>query len=747
MNTKNRLDISRAFFVIDSDHLQEVTSKLYGFVMQDDTLITNEKLLTDEMYTEGAFVYIRRNGDCITIQQDFMGSYGLYLYQDGAYFSISNSFQRLVDFLKGTRKLTLNEDYANYFVNAELCSVAFSDTLIKEIQCLDRCASISIDVPTKRLEISYCDYGENTVELSTPEGMQILDTWYRKWTGFIRNLSDSGAQIQADLSGGFDSRMTFTLLLGSGMNMDRAYIHSLNDGLHVHDEDFKIASAISEHYQFSMNNNSFLDNGNWAYSLTDTLNISFYLKLGFHKQMYYRRNCFKVPRHSFSGSGGECLRSYWKMTEEEYINKAVSRAMEQWQEDSIRKILIDSFQAIRDKYARFGRTVDPGDMTLYLYRETRCRNHFGKDIIENHFSNSVKHTPLLDPMIHKLKLSDSRCDDHNLLAAVILNRFSPELLDFPFEGGRFIDEKTKDYARELNRMYPYTPEALENSCKGQDPVIWTHAESDSVCSAEGTAIDDAVMEILNSSYIWGSFCGIYGQNMFRKLCDDIRSRKYQPLQNAYAVIGIGKAIQDCAYSRQAENADAGTWLFSALEDRNWRNVETQLWEDSYLDNYVTARLDIIADWDSTGAIQLSSVSDHNARVIVPGWLQGNCSGYVLESKKGKLSLDLKVTGGGMLRIQLKGRDVRRKDQSGIPFWIDYKKLRVSEENCFEDIKVVSHNHPFTVQRKISSGEQMHIEVEWSFHDERNACVPMENSANNPVKKVKQALKRILRNGK
>lgn len=576
---KHTFDESKAFFVFDSDHLEEVDSKLYGFTIIQNELITDAAFLPDELSPGGAFVFVKRTENGITVRQDFMGSYGLYLYRDGAYFALSNSFQRLVDYLKPSKVLTVNTDYADYFVNAELCSVAFSETLIKEIRCLDRCAEVNIDISRKELEISLHDYGENTVELSSPEGMRVLDEWYHKWTQFIRNLCASGAQIQTDLSGGFDSRMTFTLLLGSGIDMNKVFVHSLNDGLHVHDEDFRIATAISDHYHFSLNNNSFLDGSSWLYPLKDILNISFYLKLGFHKQMYYRRNCLKVPRNAFSGSGGECLRSYWKMSQEEYIEKAVSRyrsfpdAAAHQMEASARRILERSFEEIRNKFASFGRELAPEDMTLYLYRETRCRNHFGKDVVENHFSNFMKHTPLLDPLIHRIKLSDSQCSDHNLLAAVILSRYNPALLDFPFEGGRSIAESTKQYARLLNQMYPYAPEQVDAVKITPYSAIWNYQDENAVPALDGNAIENAVKTILASPSVWGSFCGRYGTKVYQSLCDDIRTRKYQPLQNAYGIIGIGKAIQDAAFSKKAVGMDVATGLLCDTDCCSMRDYQ------------------------------------------------------------------------------------------------------------------------------------------------------------------------------
>lgn len=44
-----------------------------------------------ELTSDGAYVLVDVYEDKIVINQDFMGSYGLYLYQNDDYFAISNS--------------------------------------------------------------------------------------------------------------------------------------------------------------------------------------------------------------------------------------------------------------------------------------------------------------------------------------------------------------------------------------------------------------------------------------------------------------------------------------------------------------------------------------------------------------------------------------------------------------------------------------------------------------------------------
>ena len=69
------------FFVIDSENLDEINGRLYGFSINDGILVENENYNNQQELTgEGAYVYISIDNDTISIFQDFMGSYGLYLF-------------------------------------------------------------------------------------------------------------------------------------------------------------------------------------------------------------------------------------------------------------------------------------------------------------------------------------------------------------------------------------------------------------------------------------------------------------------------------------------------------------------------------------------------------------------------------------------------------------------------------------------------------------------------------------------
>ena len=128
--------IEEQFFILDSNNLENIKSKLYGFTIQNGMIFDNNDLNheSDESYM-GTYVHIKKNKHKIIITQDMNGSYGLYIYKcsdSKNYFVISNSFLKLVTYLKEKTSLNFNYDYASSFLttNFFLLNVIFSSSFI-----------------------------------------------------------------------------------------------------------------------------------------------------------------------------------------------------------------------------------------------------------------------------------------------------------------------------------------------------------------------------------------------------------------------------------------------------------------------------------------------------------------------------------------------------------------------------------------------------------------------------------------
>ena len=714
----------KAFFVIDSDRLHNIQTKFYGFTIIDGCLINSIDRLSKKPSGDGAYIFIRRNEDNIVISQDYIGCYGIYIYRDKEYFAISNSFMYLVDYLKKEgHHLSLNREYANSFILADLCSIAYKETLANEIELIDRSVEVKINIKKKCIEYKQKDYKENTIDISSKEGLQVLDNWYYKWTKLIKSTYIGQNCIQIDLSGGFDSRLTFALVLGSGIDLNKIYIKSMNSDLHTYKEDFEIASDISRYYNFDLNNKDNLDSESFEYSLQDILDISFLLKLGTHKQMIYKTKYMNPSVIYFGGSGGECIRDYWNMNETEYIDRYLNKCKKFGQknskqfEASIVAILNTAIESIKNKFVSLGSPIDPEYLMINLYREIRCRNHFGRDILENYFAGMIRLCPLLDQELHKLKLSDSNCSDKNLLMAVIFDRYMPTLLKFKFEGKREIKTKTIEYAKEINKRFPrnemvytFNPDnhfriSLSNEKKDQFPISWDELEQ-------------LMIDIFYSSRIKHTFLQCYNNEVLEYVVRDIQSKKFLPLENAFVVIAIC-IIRNIEESQKIIH----TACYNLLDSMDLMQVDKPtLRSHPYLDNYITSRIDIknISArniFRKHNNIEIISISDENVKISEPAWFQDRDRGIILTSKSGYLNILLKCIGRGQLNIALRGLDVRDKNNNRIPFVIDYYKMTYNGDEIFNEVKSLWHDSPFVLKRNVADGEYVYLSIGWGPHIE------------------------------
>ena len=99
---KHMIDIEKRYFIIDSERLEEVQSKLYGYcVFKDGIIVTLEGLEGKRPEGEGRYVLVERAGNTIKITQDYLGGYGIFLFRNGEKWVLSNNFQYLADYVKG----------------------------------------------------------------------------------------------------------------------------------------------------------------------------------------------------------------------------------------------------------------------------------------------------------------------------------------------------------------------------------------------------------------------------------------------------------------------------------------------------------------------------------------------------------------------------------------------------------------------------------------------------------------------
>ena len=540
------------FFVLDSFNLNQIKSHMYGFT------VTTKGILTDNYYKklgyyeepepQGVFIMIRKMNDEIRINQDFYGSFGLYIYENKktGYFALSNSFLLLQEYLIGKEIFTLNKDFADNLVFTQLCSSSIHETLVKEIIKLPSNAMIIINIEKKKLKIYYIDYKENSIDFGTDESLKIIDKWVDKWGYIIRSLQKQTDNISLDLSGGFDTRLVLAIILNSGIDLNKILINSHNDTIHVHEEDFKIASNISSKLNFKLNKFS-LDNNGTNLSMKDSLFCSAYTKLGFHKEFYLKNKFLTNPRFSLSGNGGEILRGNPEMDIKTYIDK-MSRGVLNIYGDEFYNSSLRLYNRSLDLLKREKSFENDFEISATLYCRGRTRNHFGKMELEGFIANIYGLSPLIDPDIKRIKYNIEK-NSHDLIAFIYI-RFAHDLVNFPFQGNRYINPESIKKAEKINKKLP-----PYNIKKDFNKNFYIDKERKCPVSATNNKqeVNDYLKEIFKSQKFINIIHKIYNKTVLEFAENYMKNSNFYPLRHVYSLIAIAKTLEDISLNEKYFN--------------------------------------------------------------------------------------------------------------------------------------------------------------------------------------------------
>ena len=126
-----------------------------------------------------------------------------------------------------------------------------------------------------------------------------------------------------------------------------------------------------------------------------------------------------------------------------------------------------------------------------------------------------------------------------------------------------------------------------------------------------------------------------------------------------------------------------------------------------------ARVDIINKNNANNTIDFIDISN-GLNVIFPGWFKSDeGTGAVIETEGKSFDLKIKCINDGLLRIVLRGPDVRDELGNFIPCYVDFNVFRINNENIINDKTNVWHNNPYIFEKNVSDGEIIELHFEWS----------------------------------
>lgn len=717
-------DVKNEFFVIDSESLSDVKPHLYGYSVQEDGVYENCDL-TEEAISKldgrGCYVYVDVHEDDIRIQQDFNGCYGLCIYRHGDYFAVSNSFLRLLEHVVSKYPTSLNRDYANHFFLMGLASQSATETLISEISLINRNSQILIDKNTCSIKVGSIACNEASYSLDTKEGMDILDRWFAFWTRCFYELSEETDRIEIDLSGGYDSRLSFLLMLESGVDLNKIRVHSATDDLHTHSEDYEIASQIANYYGFRLNK-KLPDSRKLNYSFNDILNIEFYTKMCFHKEPRCKATWSEDRIYHIGGDGGESIREYYQSDADGFIERTASIAKKypnRLQEElcaSIKRILQSSYTFVREKYGI--NNEGSSDYPQFLYRDGRGRNHFGRGMVGNYFSNIFKLTPLMDPDLWKLQLDVQDCQDKNLLMALIYVRYCPRLMEFPFEGHKYtISDEVMEYARKLNKKFPFKKvENIRGGFQGKRGRLFDasfYRRNNGLTSSRTTM--KFLKDLFDHPYIKAMFTSQFDEQIYDYAKNFFDFGRYYSIRHCYSVVGVATVI-GYIHDRYMQEGNLASRLQDVVKRKPYHVYNSSSIIKKF-SSYFAARIDLKLSKLNPEDIQYFFVTDDRAVCQKPIWFQKTGVGYIITSYCGDLKIGIKTNKKGQGKISLRGVDVRDSEDKSkrIPYWIDYTSFSVNDRIVIEERTPAWHDLPFQYEFEFKEGEEILIDLSWMPH--------------------------------
>ena len=129
----------------------------------------------------------------------------------------------------------------------------------------------------------------------------------------------------------------------------------------------------------------------------------------------------------------------------------------------------------------------------------------------------------------------------------------------------------------------------------------------------------------------------------------------------------------------------------------------------------TARVDIFNENNKKNNIKFLNSSKF-VDIDFPDWFstdKGN--GAIIQTNEKSFDLKFKCINKGLLKITLRGPDVRDDDGNRVNSYVDFKTLKINGKNIIKDSEIVCCYDPFIFEKKVANGEIIKMHVEWKLY--------------------------------
>ena len=454
--------MEKRFWIVDTSNLSTVTTTFIGYtVTEDGQFFYNKKPST--LDGTGSYTCVESLPDKIIISQDFEGMQGIYHFKKEERNIFSNGYYKLVEYIQNLKyPLTLDKGYCIQYIFSNEEAINMNDTLLNEVKRIGKDFRIEIYKNDGNVVFTEINYKINTIKIDSEETIPILDKWYYKWCKVFRSLVKMNSPLIVDLSGGFDSRACFGMIMNSNIDKNNISVKrnkAKKTSYKKNYDDWEISGLILKEYNMEDRTNvKFFKNK----IIKNPKNIELFdefdnLIFGNSKICDYTDHVFSEPIFHICGIYGD--RNHLGDIQEvnNYLNhKKIKFANDMREED--KKIFVQYIDKYADiifkKYEANNAPIFIGDFSF----EYICR-FFGAKITQKIFNNNILVCPFADPSIHKIQthLGDSSKNYHTLIC-LIYTRYFDVMLKFPFQTDstpRVITEEEIQFAKKQCELYPF----------------------------------------------------------------------------------------------------------------------------------------------------------------------------------------------------------------------------------------------------------------------------------------------------
>ncbi len=696
------------FFVITSnDDLDVIIPRIYGYAITENEIAINLKNYNKEIAVDspGCYVQIKTDKNKIEIQQDYFGCFGLYLYQSGDFFAISNSFLFLITKLKNL-EVNINKDFLAAFANETTAILSGYETLLSEVKILPRNSYFVIDKNTKSFNIQIFHNTETNVPINSREGIELLDKWHNKWNNIINSLLKAGEYVSCDISGGKDSRAAFSCLFKDNLDLDSIQFNSSKGDVHTLSEDYQIATQISKIKKIELNKIS-SKSRRIRISSTQSLINSLLAKGGFHKELMCQSFYENKPRFNINGMVAD-LRDFWAIPVSEFIDDVSNRTKFNTinSRESTEKILrntIDTIESLSPKeWFELEHTAKD-----YFYRNVRMRHQYGRVSVEFFLSNIVSLSPLLDPILYKLDQKISSQTDYDLIYAVIYDRYLEDLENVPFDSNREVISATRNESKKINQSFPFK--------KIEKKIQYSVLKSVSIVSKESTDVNtplDSLIEIFKSEPCKELTNTVLGDEAYKHALKYLEHHKYHSYVFAAGLVEIYSILYILMFNNLIKMAK--------FKDANGKSF---LYHNNGILSEIfkileSIRIDIKNIASNTNSVSILRSNDSNVYIETPIPLKSKFgNSKIIQSRNKNLILDFSSDQDGEIEIRIASPYINIDNQI-LPIKTDinyFRLFNVSNNQLIINIDeqlTVTQRKPKILKIKYKKGDKLRLETAW-----------------------------------